>query len=107
MTENKGLTTTPVASMDLGAQIDGTRGRQFRVRKIGLEPGGVFAVHSHKDRPAFAYIVEGTLIEHRQGSPVKEYHAGEVITETTDVTHWAENKGTKPVIVIAVDIFKP
>jgi hypothetical protein len=29
-----------------------------------------------------------------------------VITESTDVDHWVENKGSEPVALISVDLFK-
>lgn len=107
-TDNKGVEIKPGGSIDLGTQgLDGLQGRQFRVRMITVEPGGYAGIHSHKDRPAFAYIVQGTLTEHRQGSGTREYKEGELLVETTDVVHWAENKGSKPALLVAVDIFKP
>jgi hypothetical protein len=48
--------------------------------------------------------MQGSLTEHRKGGPDRK--AGEVLTETTDVEHWAENTTTEPVIVISADLFK-
>jgi hypothetical protein len=31
---------------------------------------------------------------------------GEVITESRDVTHWGENRGTSPVVIVGVDLIK-
>jgi quercetin dioxygenase-like cupin family protein len=31
---------------------------------------------------------------------------GEVITESTDVEHWAENTSAEPATLISVDLFK-
>ena len=81
------------------------QGRQLRMRMITVEPGGVIAVHSHKDRPGTAYVLKGTVIEHR-GDVAKEYGAGENWAEGGNATHWVENKGTSPAVFIAVDIFK-
>jgi quercetin dioxygenase-like cupin family protein len=106
-TENKGLKVGPPTALDLSREMDSVEGRQLRLRVITLEPGGVVAVHSHNGRPAVAYIVEGTLTEHRGDDWVKERQEGETIAETKDVTHWAENRGDKPVVVVAVDVFKP
>jgi len=64
-------------------------------------------MHSHKDRPAFAYVLEGTLTEWRDGGYKKEYGPGGVITESRDVTHWAENKGATKAVLVGVDIIKP
>jgi len=36
-----------------------------------------------------------------------EHHEGESWTEDRNTTHWAENKGDKPVTIVAVDVFKP
>jgi hypothetical protein len=36
----------------------------------------------------------------------RTYAPGEVITESTDVDPWVENKGSEPVALISVDLFK-
>lgn len=64
------------------------------------------AYHSHGDRPSVAYVLRGSIIEHRDGAPDRTYKAGEIITETTDVKHWVENKGKVPATIIGVDLFK-
>jgi quercetin dioxygenase-like cupin family protein len=104
-TENKGLTITPITALDLGPEIPGMQGRQLRLRMFTFEPGGMVAVHIHKDRPGAAYVLKGTVTEHR-GDVAKEYSAGESWAEDRNVTHWVENKGTSPAVLIAVDIFK-
>lgn len=104
-TENKGVTITPITALDLGPEIPGMQGRQLRLRMLTFEPGGVVAVHIHKDRPGAVYVLKGTVTEHR-GDVAKEYSAGENWAEDRNVTHWVENKGTSPAALIAVDIFK-
>ncbi len=91
-------------SNDLGPQF---AGYQLRLRKLTLEPAGVVGIHSHKERPAVAYILQGTLTEGREGGYVKEYQEGQVIIESRDVTHWAENRTGQPVVIFAVDVVKP
>ena len=103
--ENKGVAFTPLNAVDLGPEISGIQGRQLRLRMITIEPGGVIGVHSHKDRPGAAYVLKGTVMEHR-GDVSKEYGAGEHWAEDGSVTHWVENKGSSPAVLIAVDIFK-
>jgi quercetin dioxygenase-like cupin family protein len=106
-TENKGVKTEPLSGYALGKQgLDDFAQRQFRIRQITIEPGGVAAFHSHKDRPALTYIMKGSLTEHRKGAPDRTYKAGEVLVETTDVDHWAENTTAEPIIVISADLFK-
>ena len=106
-TENKGLKVSPPTMLDLGQEVEGVEGRQLRMRVVTLEPGGVVGVHAHKGRPAVAYVVQGTLTEHREGGGDHERHQGESWTEGKEVVHWAENKGDQPVVVVAVDVFKP
>jgi len=105
-TENKGVTAGKSAVLDLGPEIDGMQGRQLRMSIVTVEPGGVVMLHSHKDRPDAVYILQGTLTEYREGGFIKERPEGTLSTAGKDVTHWAENKGTKPVVFIAADIFK-
>jgi quercetin dioxygenase-like cupin family protein len=105
-TENKGMKTPVVASLDLGPEIDGMQGRQLRMRLMTLEPGGVIAVHPHKDRPAVVHLLQGTWTELREGGYVKEYREGDSWAEGKATTHWAENRGTKPAVAIVVDIFR-
>ena len=107
-TENKGVNVGAPTTLDLAQEVEGVDGRQLRMRVVTLEPGGVVAVHSHKGRPAVAYVVQGTLSEHREGGGGDhEYHQGQSWTEDHNTVHWAENKGSTPTIVVAVDVFKP
>jgi len=106
-TETKGVKISPPTALQLEPEIDGVEGRQLRLRVVTLEPGGVVGVHSHKGRPTVAYVLRGTLTEHVEGGGVHERREGESWTEGKDITHWAENKGDQPAVVIAVDVFKP
>jgi quercetin dioxygenase-like cupin family protein len=105
-TENKGVKTDALAAIDLGPEIDGMQGRQLRLRLITVEPGGVLGLHSHKDRPAVARVLQGALTLHTEGGGTKEYKEGESWSEGKETTHWGENKGTKPAVLIGGDIFK-
>ena len=103
--ETKGATITLLAALDLGPEIPGMQGRQLRLRILTVEPGGVVGVHSHKDRPGVAYVLKGTVTEHR-GDVVKDLSAGSGLAEDGNVTHWAENKGIIPAVLILTDIVK-
>ena len=105
-TENKGITVKLLETIDLGPQFEAMAGRQLRMRLITVEPGGVFGIHDHKDRPATDYVVQGAVVDHR-GSDAKEYRAGTSIQEDKNTVHWVENKGTTPAVLISADIFKP
>jgi mannose-6-phosphate isomerase-like protein (cupin superfamily) len=62
-------------------------------------------IHPHKDRPSTVYLLQGTLMERREGGKVKEHHEGEAWAEGKATTHWVENRGTEPAVFIGVDIF--
>ena len=102
--DNKGLDAKVVSTVDLAPDMPGY---QLPLRTITVEPAGVVGLHSHKDRPEFAYILEGTLTELREGGYMKQYKPGDVITGSRDVTHSAENRGTGKVVFVGVDIVKP
>ncbi|MDE2360313.1 MAG: cupin domain-containing protein [Betaproteobacteria bacterium] len=104
-TESKGLSVKPLVAVDLGPQFPAMAGRELRMRIVTLEPGGVLAVHEHKDRPATDYVVQGAIVDHR-GGDAKEYRAGMALYEDKDTVHWVENQGTTPAVVVSADIFK-
>ena len=102
--ETKGVTVELLATVDLGAEIQGMEGRQLRMRMVTMEPGGVFGpVHDHKDRPGIVYVLQGTITDHRDGVDT-EYGPGVGWPEDKDTLHWLENRGTVPAVEISVDI---
>ena len=105
-TESKGVQISPPEALDLTPWADDMKGRQLRIRKLIVEPGGVLGLHSHKDRPDASYIVEGELTEYQAGGYVRQRQAGMLGTSEKDVTHWLENKGTTPAVLIVVDVLK-
>ena len=104
--ESKGLSTKSLGSIDLSAEIEGLAGRQLRARLATVEPGGHIAAHSHKDRPTLEYVMQGNVIEVRNGVEIA-HGPGEMVLATRDVTHWWENRGTVPVVLLPVDIYHP
>jgi len=102
--DNKGLDAKVESTIDLAPDM---AGYQLRIRTITFEPGGVAGFHSHKQRPAFAYILQGSLTELRQGGYSKTLGPGGIITESRDVEHWAENRGGAKVVLVGVDIVNP
>ena len=104
--ETKGIKVEMLAAFDLGPEIAGVAGYQFRMRKITFEPGGVFGpIHDHKGRPGMVYILQGTITDHRDGV-TKEYGPGLGWPEDRNTTHWLENRGTTPAVEISVDIVR-
>jgi quercetin dioxygenase-like cupin family protein len=105
-TENKGISAEPLRSLDLTDEIDSLKGRPLRMRKITLQPGGVIGLHSHQDRPAVSYFLQGEVTYHAEGKPDVVIGPGQGFAEGKATTHWAENRGTVPAVWIAVDIPK-
>jgi len=104
--ETKGVTVELLSAVDLGPEIGGMDGRLLRMRKVTIEPGGVFGpVHDHKDRPGIVYILQGTITDHRNGVAT-DYGPGVGWPEDRNTVHWLENRGTVPAVEISVDIVR-
>jgi quercetin dioxygenase-like cupin family protein len=102
--ETKGVTIEVLADLDLGPEIEGLAGRRLRMRKVTIEPGGVFGpVHDHRHRPGLVYILQGTITDHRDGV-AREYGPGPGWPEDRSTVHWLENRGATPAVEISVDI---
>ena len=82
-------------------------GRQLRIRKFDIEPGGIIAIHSHDDQPDVSYLVQGTLTEFRSGGFSEPRASNTLHAAGKGVTHWVENKGSTPAVLIVADIFRP
>ena len=106
-TETVGQSEVLLRSLDLSNELDSTRGRPLRMRKITLQPGGVLGIHSHVDRPAITYLLQGQMTYHQEGKPDLVANPGDGFAEGRATTHWGESTGTVPAIWIAVDIPKP
>ena len=99
------VTDTVLASIDLSKEKLAAEDRQFRLRRLVIQPGGVVPWHSHEDRPALIYVVEGEVIEYASNCAVPIVHkAGEVAPETHATSHWWKNTTNKPVVLLSADI---
>lgn len=100
----KDVTDTVIASIDLakGYNVDG---KSLRLRRLVVQPGGVVPWHSHAERPANIYIVEGGITEYRSTCAVPiEHKAGEVTAEAGDLSHWWKNNTKKVAVLISSDV---
>lgn len=103
--DNKGFKATAEQVVDLGPEIEGMQGRQLRMRLLTIEPGGYIGIHSHKDRPAVVYFLQGTDTVTLEDGTVKVFRPGDTSSANKDTTHWHRNDGKEPVVLIAVDVF--
>ena len=67
-----------VSTIDLAPDMPGY---QLRLR-FTIELAGVPGLHSHKNRPEFAYILEVTLTALRKSDDMKQYKPGAVISSS-------------------------
>lgn len=104
--DTHGVTVELLATVDLGPEIEGMEGRELRMRKVTIDPGGVFGpVHDHKDRPGIVFILQGVITDHRD-SVSTDYGPGVGWPEDRNTLHWLENRGTVPAVEISVDIVR-
>ena len=100
-----GVTDTVLASIDLAKEPVMLKDHLQRVRKLVIQPGGVVPWHSHTDRPALIYIIEGEIVEYASNCAVPIVHkAGDVRAETQGTSHWWKNLGDKTVTLLSFDI---
>jgi quercetin dioxygenase-like cupin family protein len=101
----QGLTDTVLAAINLAEEPANVPGRQLRLRKLVIQPGGVVPWHSHGDRPAIIYIIEGEITEYASNCAVPIVHkGGDVARETHLTSHWWKNTGTTTVTLLSADL---
>lgn len=103
-TENVGVASKLIGTIPLAGEIDSVQGRQLRMRVVTLAPGGLFALHSHTDRPTVEYVLKGNATEFR-GDVQKHYREGDSVLADRNTTHWWRNDGKEPAVFVAVDVF--
>jgi len=102
----KDVTDVVRYSTDLSKEPLALQGRQFRLRQLEMKPGGIVPWHSHNDRPAMIYIVSGEVVEYASNCAVPITHrSGDVAPEKNGTSHWWKNTGSKPAVLISVDLF--
>lgn len=91
--------------IDLGEEFPAMQGRQMRARIFTIDPGGVIAIHAHEQRPGYALILSGSIVEHRndRSGPVVR-KKGDIAIEKSGVAHWWENVSGEVVEALVVDV---
>jgi quercetin dioxygenase-like cupin family protein len=101
------VTDKIIAMTDLTKEQLGIKDRLFRARQLEVKPGGIVPWHSHGDRPAMIYVVSGEIVEYASTCAVPiEHRAGEVTAERAPTSHWWQNTGKVPAVLISVDLFR-
>ena len=104
---NTGVKIGDPVALDLAPWAADMKGRQLRIRRFDIAPGGIIGIHSHDDRPDVSYLVQGNLVEHLAGGTDEPRASETMHAAGKGVTHWVENRGSTPAILIVADILKP
>ena len=102
---NVGMKAVLKQAVDLGPELEGMSGRQLRMRVITIEPGGHIGIHSHNDRPAAVYFLQGVDTVTFGDGTVKQFGPGDTASAKKGTTHWHRNDGKEAVVLVAVDVF--
>ncbi len=106
-TPAKGVTDTVLTSIDVAHEPVAIAGRSFRMRRLVIQPGGVVPWHSHGDRPAIIYVVQGTVTEYASSCSVPIVHpAGDATPELHNTAHWWKNTGKTKAVLLSADLLK-
>ena len=104
LTEAQAVTDNVIGSIDLGKEL-GVAGRDLRMRRLVIQPGGVVPFHSHAGRPALIITVSGEITEYRTTCAVPITHrAGELSREADGVSHYWKNNGNKAAVLRSADV---
>ena len=102
----KDVTDVVRATTDLSKEPLAEKGRLFRLRQLDMKPGAIVPWHSHDNRPAMIYVVSGEVVEYASNCAVPITHkAGDVAPEKFGTSHWWQNTGNVPAVLISVDLF--
>ena len=105
-TPAKGVTDTVLNAVDLSKEPAAVNGRALRLRRLTIQPGGVVPWHSHGERPAIIYVVQGEVTEYASSCSAPIVHkAGESTPETHVTSHWWKNTGKGVAILLSADFF--
>ena len=103
-TEPKDVTDMVLAAIDLSKEKVGLDDHQFRMRQLEIQPGGIVPWHSHADRPALIYVVSGEITEYASTCVTPLVHKAGDVSVDAGRSHWWQNTGKKPVVLISADI---
>ena len=77
------------------------KNKSLRFRNVSLNEAGVVGQHKHASRPSFAYVVSGSVVEHRGDGDVSHQMAGRV-AERNGLVHWWESQSNATIVVFDI-----
>jgi hypothetical protein len=82
-TPAKDVSDAVLTQIDLAKEPAAVKDRLLRLRRLEIKPGGVVPWHSHGNRPAIIYVVQGEIVEYASTCAVPILHrAGETANST-------------------------
>ncbi len=100
----KDVTDTVLASIDLSQEHIAAADHLFRMRRLEIQPGGVVPFHSHAERPALIYVVQGEITEFASICAEPILHKAGDVSVDAGRSHWWMNTGKEKVVLISSDI---
>lgn len=99
-----GFDSQRLCIIELGPEIAAMEGFGLRLSRVTVQPGAVFASHSHAGQPEIIYVVEGRLGEQRNDDPWIDHGPGSVLVLTHDITHALANRTEQPTIYMSTSV---
>jgi quercetin dioxygenase-like cupin family protein len=81
-------------------------GHILRMRRVTFAPGASIPMHSHKDRPEVALVIEGTLTNTVKGQSPTQLAPGAAILNGPEIEHLPVNETKEPVVILGIDLIK-
>ena len=100
----KDVTDTVLATIDLSKEMIAARDHAFRMRRLEIQPGGIVPWHSHADRPALIYVVQGEVTEYASVCTDPVVHKAGDVSVDAGRSHWWKNTDKGKVVLISADI---
>lgn len=103
----RGVGFRAIEELALDGIVEGLDNRIMRTRVWTVNPGGVVPIHTHRNRPAFVYVLAGSILEFRNTlEHAERANAGDLSAEGLGVVHYWRNDGAVPAVLFAVDLFE-
>ncbi|MEO1656693.1 MAG: cupin domain-containing protein [Pseudomonadota bacterium] len=97
--ESVGVSIRELALVNISPVLAGDVAKRFF--ELTVAPGGHVLLHGHGDVQGYAYVLSGEATERRSDCAVAlERRAGDVATEPKTLSHWWENTGPDPLILL-------
>ena len=104
-TFNKAVSTHNISHINLNTELVNFPNRQLRFRTITIGPGGHVKLHSHTNRPAYAIVTQGEVVEYSNLCAVPVVHGLHAhIRESLDDKHYVVNQGKTAAVLTVTDI---